>query len=187
MSRWSRRAWLQATLGAGVLLRTPLDAAAQAVDSRSQRPQAGDRFVFAEGAQTWADAIGARLDGRTLATVELGTAGHLQALLGGAPYLLFGELVADEPNLRHAATDLGHFANRVREIGHADIGVALLARQIKDTHVRIAIATADGVEEMTRVAFLAGDEGRRRAALACAAALWHWLVANHTSRVSHKQ
>ena len=51
MSRWSRRAWLQATLGAGVLLRTPLDAAAQAVDSRSQRPQAGDRFVFAEGAQ----------------------------------------------------------------------------------------------------------------------------------------
>jgi hypothetical protein len=48
-------------------------------------------------------------------------------------------------------------------------------RQTKDTHVRLAIATADGVEEMTRVAFLAGDEGRRRAALSCAAALWQFL------------
>jgi len=51
LSRWSRRAWLRAALGAGVLLRTPLDAAAQAVDARSQRPQSGDRCVFAEGAQ----------------------------------------------------------------------------------------------------------------------------------------
>jgi len=31
------------------------------------------------------------------------------------------------------------------------------------------------VEEMKRTAFLAGDEGRRRAALATCAALWQWL------------
>lgn len=138
------------------------------------RTQVGE-FIFAEGDQTWVDALGSRLGGRTLATVELGTAGQLQALLGGAPYLRFGELVADADNLHHAAGDLGHYARAVRELGHADIGVALLARQDKDTHVRIAISTAHGTEEMTRVAFLAGDEGRRRAAIACAAALWQFL------------
>ncbi|HEY8135407.1 MAG TPA: hypothetical protein VIF08_05140, partial [Candidatus Limnocylindrales bacterium] len=93
----------------------------------------------------------------------------------------FGELVADEANLHDAATDLGHFAQRVLEVGGANIGVALFARQTKDTHVRIAIATDHGVEEMTRVAFLAGDEGRRRAALACAAALWQFLGRPHLS------
>jgi nicotinamide-nucleotide amidase len=138
------------------------------------RTQVGE-YVFAEGDQTWADALGARLNGRTLATVELGTAGSLQSLLGNADYLRFGELLNDEANLHHAADDLGHFAQRVREVGGADIGVALFARQTKDTHVRVAIATADGVEEMTRVAFLAGDEGKRRAALSCAAALWQFL------------
>jgi hypothetical protein len=138
------------------------------------REQVGE-FVFAEGDQTWADALAARLGERTLATVEFGTSGHLLGLLGGAPYLSFGELVADDQNLHHASADLAHFAQRVREVGAADIGVALFVRQSKDSHARIAVATADGVEEMERVAFLAGDEGRRRAALACAAALWQWL------------
>jgi nicotinamide-nucleotide amidase len=140
------------------------------------RSQIGE-FVFAEADQTWADALGIRLGARTLATVEFGTAGQLQALLGSAPYFRFGELVADEANLHHAADDLAHFAVRVREVGHADIGLAVFARQTRDTHVRIAIATASGVEEMTRVAFLAGDEGRRRAALSAAAALLQWLGA----------
>jgi nicotinamide-nucleotide amidase len=139
------------------------------------RQQIGE-YVFAEGDQTWADALAARLGGRTVATVELGTGGALLGLLGGAPYLTFGELVADEQNFHHASTDLAHFAQRVREVGAADIGVALLVRQAKDSHARIAIATADGVEEMQRVAFLAGDEGRRRSALACAAALWQFLA-----------
>jgi hypothetical protein len=63
----------------------------------------------------------------------------------------------------------------VREIGHADLGVALFARQVRDTHVRIAIASDDGVVELQRTAFMAGDEGRRRAALAACAALWETL------------
>jgi nicotinamide-nucleotide amidase len=138
------------------------------------RAQVG-QYVFAEGDQTWADALAARLGERTLATVELGTSGQLLALLGSAPYLRFGELVADEESVNHASTDLAHFAQRVREVGAADIGVALFVRQSRDSHARIAIATADGMEEMQRVAFLAGDEGRRRAALACAAALWQLL------------
>ena len=45
----SRRALLRAALGAGALLCAPLRAAAQPGDPRVQRPQAGDRFVFAAG------------------------------------------------------------------------------------------------------------------------------------------
>ncbi len=131
------------------------------------------QYVFTEGDQTWADALAARLDGRTLATVELGTAGQLQALLGNADYLLFGELVRAPADVRHAGTDLGHYARRVRDVAGADIGLALFAREARgDTHVRVAIATASGVTEHQRIAFLGGEDGRRRAALAACAALW---------------
>jgi molybdenum cofactor synthesis domain-containing protein len=132
-------------------------------------------YLFAEGDQTWADAVGLRLNGRSLATVELGSGGQLQALLGTAPYLAFGELLTAEHDVTHAATNLGHYAQAVRDFGKADIGLALHVRQARDTHVRVAIATADGVEEIQKVAFLAGDEGRRRAAISAAAALWQWL------------
>jgi nicotinamide-nucleotide amidase len=131
------------------------------------RTQVGE-YVFAEGDQTWTDALAARLDGRTLATVEAGSAGQLAALLGSASYLLHAELL-------RTADDLAGLATDARTTNGADIGLAMSVRQTKDTHVRIAIATADGVEELTRVAFMAGDEGRRRAALTCAAALWMWL------------
>jgi rieske iron-sulfur protein len=48
-SRWPRRALLRAALGAGVFLCAPRNADAQVGDPRTQRPQAGDRFVFAGG------------------------------------------------------------------------------------------------------------------------------------------
>src|SRR2546422_9847280 len=44
-----RRAVLRAALGAGAFLCAPRHAGAQAGDLRTQRPQAGDRFVFAGG------------------------------------------------------------------------------------------------------------------------------------------
>jgi nicotinamide-nucleotide amidase len=132
-------------------------------------------YVFAEGDETWADALGRRLAGRTLATVEIGTGGQLLALIGTAPFFAFGELLAAQSDIAHASTNLGHYAQRVREVGHADIGLAVFARQTRDTHVRIALASGDGVQEMQRTAFMAGDEGRRRAALAACAALWGWL------------
>src|SRR5437667_2095158 len=44
-----RRAVLRAALGAGAFLCAPRRAGAQAGDLRTQRPQAGDRFVFAGG------------------------------------------------------------------------------------------------------------------------------------------
>jgi Rieske Fe-S protein len=45
---WSRRAWLRAALGV-VLPAVPRRAVAQPADPKTQRPQAGDRFVFADG------------------------------------------------------------------------------------------------------------------------------------------
>ncbi len=134
------------------------------------------QYVFAEGDQTWADALAERLDGRTLATVEFGTAGQLQALLGDADYLMFGELVRASADVTRAATDLGHYAERVRAVGHADIGLALYAREARgDTHVRVAVARSGGVTEEQRVAFLGGEDGRRRAALSACSVLWQML------------
>lgn len=134
------------------------------------------QYVFAEGDQTWADALGLALSGRTLATVELGTAGQLVALLGDAEFLTFGELLRAPAEGTHAATDLTHYAARVREVGHSDVGLALYARETRgDTHVRVAIATEDRVTEEQRIAFLGGEDGRRRAALAACAVLWSWL------------
>lgn len=134
------------------------------------------QYVFTEGDQTWADALGSRLDGRTLATVEIGTAGQLQALLGNAEYLVFGELVRAQAEVKRAAADLGHYAQRVRELAGAHMGVALFAREARgDTHVRLAIATADEVTEHQRVVFLGGEDGRRRAALAACSVLWSAL------------
>ena len=57
--------------------------------------QLGDH-VWATGETTWSQAIGARLDelGWTLAVVEIGTGGSLDALFGDAPWLRFDESIA---------------------------------------------------------------------------------------------
>jgi hypothetical protein len=133
------------------------------------------RYVFAEGDESWADALGTVVGERTLAVVEMGTAGQVGALLGNAAYLRFAELLRDESDVANAAKDLAHYARRVREVGHADVGVAVHARQTRDTHVRVAVVSDSGTVELQRVAFLAGDEGRRRAALSTCAALWETL------------
>ena len=135
------------------------------------------QYVFADGDESWADALGKRLGTRSLAVVELGSAGQLQVLLGTADYLVFGELVRHEDDVTRAATDLTHYAQRVREVAGADVGLALYARESKgDTHVRVAIATADASYEEKRIAFLGGEDGRRRAALAACSVLWTWLA-----------
>jgi competence/damage-inducible protein CinA-like protein len=142
----------------------------------SLRPRIG-QYVFAEGDKSWADALAVKLDGRTLATVEMGTAGQLQALLGDAEFLTFGELVRNSTDVTDAATNLAHYAEQVRQVGHADIGLALLARATRgDTHVRVAIASEGGVHEEQRIAFLGGEDGRRRAALAACAVLWQTIA-----------
>jgi len=133
------------------------------------------RYVFAEGDKTWAEAIASVIGSQTLSIVEIGTGGQLGALLGDASFLRFSELLRDDAEVAHAQHDLAHYAVRVRDFGHADVGLAVFARQARDTHIRIAIAKGNNVVELQRTAFLAGDEGRRRAALATCAALWETL------------
>jgi hypothetical protein len=97
-------------------------------------------------------------------------------LLGTAPFLAFAELLTNDSDVRQAESHIGHYAQRVREFGDADIGLAIHARQTRDTHVRIGIALRPNETiELKRTAFQAGEEGRRRAALAACAALWETL------------
>ena len=137
------------------------------------RRRVGD-YVFAEGEVGWPAAIGTRLAGRSLASVELGTGGSLIALLGDAPYLRHAEV-------RTADADLGDVAVDARGQHRADLALAMRAtgREV-DTLVEIAIATAAGTHLEQRTAFLGGAEGRRRAAIAACAALWTWLGIDST-------
>jgi nicotinamide-nucleotide amidase len=134
------------------------------------------RYVFAEGEQGWPESLGRLIGERRLAIVELGTAGQLSALLGAAPFLAFAELLRSPTAVDHAEVNLRHYAQRVRDMSGADLGLAVRATETAaDTRVQVAIATEGAVEEIERTAFLGGAEGRRRAALAACAALWDFL------------
>ena len=129
-----------------------------------------ERWLFARGEETWLDALGHRLAARTLATVEIGTAGQLAFLLGPAPWLARAEVLPD------GRYDLRHEARRARGAPSAQIGLAVRARERHgDTAVSVAIALGDRVTLERRTAFLAGDEGRRRAGLLACSALWRRL------------
>ena len=110
------------------------------------------------GETTWSQAIGTRLDelGWTLAIVEIGTGGSLNALFGDAPWVRFDESIApdapaatahgrvDEETTTPtpALDDLAHYATRARELGGAEVGLAVRARpRAGDTAVSIAIST----------------------------------------------
>ncbi len=87
--------------------------------------------------------------------------------------LAFGEALTKrpEPHDGHRAT-LEHIAERVRELGSADVGIAVEARErAGDTAVTVAIVSPDGSYRETRVVFLAGSLGRARAAIAASAIL----------------
>ena len=135
-----------------------------------------EHFVFADGEQGWPEVLGARLGERKMATVEIGTGGHLMALLGAAAFVRFGELLGTAAALEHSEQNLSHYAERVREMSGADVGLAVRATERGgDMRVQVAISTADVMQVTERTAFLAGDEGRRRAAITACAELWRWL------------
>jgi nicotinamide-nucleotide amidase len=129
--------------------------------------------IWAEGATTWAAAIGARLEalGWRLAVEERGTGGQFALLMGDVPWLTLAESWSDvrpeggdEAALRAAAM--------VRDRAGVEAGVAIEARvEGNDTIVTIALV-APGIEHLERrTAFLGGAMGRVRAALASAAAI----------------
>ena len=137
--------------------------------------------VWARGETTWAVALRAALSARgwRLSTVEIGLRGALAHLLGEglADRLAFTESLLERPAPHdgHRAT-LEHLAERVRELGGSEVGVATEARERGgDTAVTVAIATPASSRRETRVVFLGGSLGRGRAAIATAAILLRHL------------
>ena len=133
--------------------------------------------VWARGDTTWPQAIAAALDakGWRVAAVEVGMRGALLGLLGEGlgERLAFGETLLERPapHEGHRAT-LEHLAERVRELGGCQFGLAVDARERGgDTAVTVATVTPDGSHRETRVVFLAGALGRGRAANAAASIL----------------
>ena len=134
-------------------------------------------YVWAHGDTTWPRAIAAALDQRgwRMAAVEVGLRSALLSLLGEGlgERLAFGETLRErpEPHDGQRAT-LEHLAQRVRELGSCEVGLAVDARERGgDTAVTVAVVTPDGEHRETRVVFLAGSLGRGRAATAAAAIL----------------
>jgi nicotinamide-nucleotide amidase len=133
--------------------------------------------VWARGDASWPDTIRAALEQRgwRLSTVEIGLRGALLALLGEglADRLAFGESLVErpEPHDGHRAT-LEHLAERVRELGESEVGVAVEARpRGGDTAVTVAVVSPAGTHRETRLVFLDGALGRGRAAIAAASIL----------------
>ena len=78
----------------------------------------------------------------------------------------------DEAEDDDASDDLAHYAARARELGGADVGLAVRARpRTGDTALSIAISTPRGTRRLRRLVFL----GRSRAALTSAATLLETL------------
>jgi nicotinamide-nucleotide amidase len=133
--------------------------------------------VWARGDTSWPAAVGAALTERgwRLAAVEVGLRGALLALLGEGlgEALAFGEaLVARPEEAAGERSTLEQLAERVREAGGAEVGVAVEARERGgDTAVTVAIVTPEATHRETRVVFLGGQLGRSRAATAAAAVL----------------
>jgi nicotinamide-nucleotide amidase len=153
-------------------------AAAEALVGRAEREviAALGEHVWARGRQTWpellAELLGAR--GWRLSATEVGLRGALLALLGEglAERLAFGETVPRRPSHEGQRATLEQLAERVREAGGTEVGLAVEARERGgDTAVTVAVVTPDEGHRETRVVFLGGSMGRSRAAVAAAAIL----------------
>lgn len=134
-------------------------------------------YVWARDQTTWGEAIDAELERSdwTLATREHGTAGALVGLLGPSPRLVRAEVV---PAHRRGdgPLDLVAAAHELRQGSGADVALAVGARSRgPDTAVSVAVVTPERTVRRRTMAFLGGDLGRSRAALAGAAALLETL------------
>jgi hypothetical protein len=148
------------------------------VDEQVERlmPTLG-RYVFARGDEGWPGALGRRLAGRTVAIAEAGTAGQVVALLGAESWLVFDETIALDGIQMLTHPDPAGLAGHVRDLGAADIGLAVRAVEADgDMQVTIAITDGQRATVAQRAAFLGGDLGRRRSANLACTELWRWLA-----------
>ena len=133
-------------------------------------------YVWARGQRTWPELLAELLDERAwrLSAVEVGLRGALLGLLGEglADRLGFGETLPHRPSHDGERATLERLAERVREVGGTEVGVAVEARERGgDTAVTVAVVTPEASHRETRVVFLGGSLGRGRAAVAAAAIL----------------
>lgn len=147
--------------------------AAARVDAASAvvRERLGD-YIWAEGAVSWADAIGSRLTelGWRLAVEEIGTGGQVAALFGDVPWL---PLVEARPGGGSGDDDLSDMARAVRANGEVEVGVAVRARpRGSELAVSVAVVTPDRERRQTHATYLGGSMGRSQAALIAAATLF---------------
>ena len=78
--------------------------------------------------------------------------------------------------LRTLPGDLRQAAEAARQAAAADIGLAVRVRpRGVDLAVGIGLARPGGATRVTRMAFIGGEAGRRRAAVIAAAELWRSL------------
>jgi nicotinamide-nucleotide amidase len=154
-----------------------LDAATLVAAAEAEVLRHVGEHVWGRGGATWADAIGERLDARgwRLAITEIGTRGSLQALLAeglGDRIVVARTLPADHRPAGGGRVDLRAMAAEASRDGSAKVGVAVRARtRGQDMAVSVAVADPSGVHAVRRIAFLAGPQGRSRAALLAAAVL----------------
>jgi nicotinamide-nucleotide amidase len=128
-------------------------------------------FVFARGDAGWPEALAARIGGRRLATVEVGTAGQLGALLGTAPWLVASELLG--PARDQDGVDLAELVRDARSRADADVGLAVRAADSgDDMRVEVVVDVSGIMDRTEQTVFRGGELGRRRAANTACAALW---------------
>jgi nicotinamide-nucleotide amidase len=133
--------------------------------------------VWARGDTGWPDAIGAELERRgwTLATREVGTGGALVTLLGSAPWYLRGESLTPGAGAGRP-TDVAVMAEDARRAAGTDVALAVVARpRGRDTTVSAAVVGPTRTARRRSMAFLGGEQGRSRAAIAGAALLLETL------------
>lgn len=140
-----------------------------------------DAYVFGRGEDDWPVALAARLSGRRVATVEVGTAGYLALLLGAASFLVRGELLGGgAPGVGTAAAEAADpvaLAADIRARTGAEVGLAAVAHETgDDMQVEVGVDLEGQPWRASHSIFRAGDIGRRRAANAAAAELWRRLA-----------
>lgn len=137
-------------------------------------------YLFARGAETWPAALGRRLGARTVASIELGTAGSFVRLVGGSSWLLRAEVLpgrARGGSTGGRGPSMAARAQVARATAGSEIGLAVAARaRAGDTAATIGLDLGDRAWQVTRTAFLGGEAGRRRTALLAAAELWRALA-----------
>jgi nicotinamide-nucleotide amidase len=141
--------------------------------------------VWARGDMRWPDAIDIRMAdlGWRAACTEIGLGGELLALCGDAPWLVRGialrlsEADVDAPG---SSASLEAMAQQARAESGVEVGLAVRASERgADMAVSVAVVTPFRAHSERRLVFLAGPQGRSRAAITAAAVLLSELDRAH--------